>query len=92
MKIVVLAGGISTERDVSLSSGAGIYKALKAKGHQVILLDVFLGYPGDITGDLFQVQKDWAEDLRGVAEEVSDISAVIAMRPDYKKNFFGPNV
>ena len=29
MKIVVLAGGISTERDVSLSSGTGIYKALK---------------------------------------------------------------
>ena len=43
MKIVVLAGGISTERDVSLSSGKGIYQALKEKGHQVILLDVFLG-------------------------------------------------
>lgn len=92
MKIVVLAGGISTERDVSLSSGAGIYKALRAKGHQVILLDVFLGYPGNITGDLFATDKDWAEDMRGVAEEVSDISAVIAMRPDYKKSFFGPNV
>ena len=37
MKIVVLAGGISTERDVSLSSGTGIYKALKEKGHQAIL-------------------------------------------------------
>ena len=43
MKIVVLAGGISTERDVSLISGAGILKALREKGHQVILLDVFLG-------------------------------------------------
>ena len=41
MKIVVLAGGISTERDVSLSSGTGIYKALKKNGHQVILIDVF---------------------------------------------------
>ena len=28
MKIVVLTGGISTERDVSLSSGAMIYEAL----------------------------------------------------------------
>ena len=45
MKIVVLAGGISTERDVSLSSGRGIYHALKSNGHQVILLDVFLGLP-----------------------------------------------
>ena len=47
MKIVVLAGGISTERDVSLVSGMGIYKALKSKGHQVMLLDVFLGYEHD---------------------------------------------
>ena len=43
MKIVVLAGGISTERDVSIS-GAGILKALRQRGHQAILLDVFLGY------------------------------------------------
>lgn len=32
MKIVVLAGGTSTERDVSLSSGVMIYKALKKIG------------------------------------------------------------
>lgn len=43
MKVVVLAGGISTERDVSLSSGKMIYKALKENGHQAVLLDVYLG-------------------------------------------------
>ena len=32
MKIVVLAGGISTERDVSLCSGRNIYEALKENG------------------------------------------------------------
>ena len=47
MKIVVLAGGISSERDVSLSSGSLIYKALRSRGHQAVLLDVFLGYEGD---------------------------------------------
>lgn len=31
MKIVVLAGGISTERDVSLVTGSMIYKALRKK-------------------------------------------------------------
>ena len=40
MKIVVLGGGISTERDVSLSSSRMIYEALKKKGHQAVLLDV----------------------------------------------------
>ena len=92
MKIVVLAGGISTERDVSLSSGTGIYKALKAKGHQAILVDVFLGYNGDMSGDVFTLEKDWAADMKGVSEERTDIAQILAMRTDYKKNFFGPNV
>ena len=55
MKIVVLAGGSSTERDVSLSSGGMIYKALKQRGHQAILLDVWLGYAGDSRGTLEKV-------------------------------------
>ena len=46
MKIAVLAGGISTERDVSLSSGGMIYRALRARGHQAVLVDVYLGVEG----------------------------------------------
>ena len=71
MKIVVLAGGISTERDVSLSSGKGIYQALKEKGHQVILLDVFLGLP-DIEkplADLFETEIDWTASVCEVQEQ-----------------------
>ena len=40
MKIVVLAGGLSTERDVSLTSGAGICRTLLENGHQAVLMDV----------------------------------------------------
>lgn len=40
MKIVVLAGGKSAEREVSLSTGKGIAEALASKGHQVITMDV----------------------------------------------------
>ena len=47
MKIVVLAGGLSTERDVSLASGAGICKTLRERGHDAFLLDVYLGFPYD---------------------------------------------
>lgn len=43
MDIVVLAGGLSPERDVSLSSGCLIANALKSKGHRVLLVDVYLG-------------------------------------------------
>ncbi len=91
MKVVVLAGGISTERDVSLNSGSMIYRALKKKGHQAILLDVYLGYEGE-TSDIFERQEDWASQVRAVSEENPDLDAVKAMRPDGAKNFFGPNV
>ena len=53
MKIAVLAGGTSTERDVSLITGKMVYKALKENGHQVVLVDVFMGYPGEDYKTLF---------------------------------------
>ena len=46
MKIVVLAGGLSPERNVSLSSGAMVCEALRSKGHQVALVDLFFGMEG----------------------------------------------
>ncbi len=92
MKIVVLAGGISTERDVSLSSGSQIYRALKRKGHQAILLDVYLGYTGDDADAVFEKEEDWAKEMGAISENKPDIEQIKAMRPDGAKNFFGPNV
>ena len=43
MNIVVLMGGLSPERDVSLTSGSLIANALIRKGYRVCLLDVYLG-------------------------------------------------
>ena len=39
MKIAVLYGGVSNEREVSISSSKGIIQALKNKGHDVISID-----------------------------------------------------
>ena len=47
MKIIVLAGGYSNERDVSLNSGASVCKALRERGHQAYLLDAFMGLDWD---------------------------------------------
>ena len=91
MKIVVLAGGTSTERDVSLISGSMIYRALKKNGHQAILLDVYLGYEGDIDG-IFEQQIDWTRAISGIGEKNPDLEAVKALRKDGGKSFFGPNV
>lgn len=43
MNILVLAGGLSPERNVSLSSGSLIASALRRRGHRVLLLDVYEG-------------------------------------------------
>jgi D-alanine-D-alanine ligase len=43
LKIAVLMGGNSAERDVSLSSGAGIVGGLRAAGHEAIGIDTALG-------------------------------------------------
>ncbi len=48
MKIVVLAGGLSPERDVSLSSGSLIANSLMESGHEVLLLDVYEGIQNEI--------------------------------------------
>ena len=91
MKIVVLAGGISTERDVSLVSGKGVYTALKENGHSVVLLDVFMGYKGDIS-NIFSKDVDWVEKISGITELAPDIARVKAMRGDGTNVLFGKNV
>ena len=91
MKIVVLAGGTSTERDVSFVSGKKVYEALKSKGHQVILLDVYLGKE-EIGDNIFEQDIDWAAEIGAISDQCPDIEAVKAMRKDGGKNFFGPNV
>ena len=91
MKIIVLAGGTSTERDVSLSSGSMIYRALKANGHQAMLLDVYLGYDGETEG-IFERDTDWAAEIGSVSEKNPDLAEIRALRKDGGRSFFGPNV
>ena len=53
MRIVVLAGGLSPERDVSLSSGSLIANTLIDNGHDVLLIDLYLGVKSDENQLLF---------------------------------------
>jgi D-alanine-D-alanine ligase len=43
MKITVLMGGVSAERDVSLASGLRIAAALRSRGHDVVAMDTATG-------------------------------------------------
>lgn len=94
MKIVVLAGGLSTERDVSFKTGDMVAKALRENGHQVIVLDVFMGYSDkkeDITG-IFDRSEEVSVKVEGIPEVAPDLAKVKTSRKDQSDNFFGPNV
>jgi D-alanine-D-alanine ligase len=94
MDIVVLAGGLSTERDVSFKTGEMVTKALRGNGHRVILLDVFMGYgekEEDLT-DIFSREKEVSVQVSGIPEVAPDLAKVKASRKDQSDNFFGPNV
>ncbi|MDD6504742.1 MAG: D-alanine--D-alanine ligase [Lachnospiraceae bacterium] len=94
MNIVVLAGGLSTERDVSFKTGSMVSKALKENGHKVILLDVFMGYHDeeeDITG-IFDRADEISIKVDSIPEVAPDLEKVKASRKDQSDCFFGPNV
>lgn len=67
MKIVVLCGGLSPERDVSLSTAAMSAAALRRLGHEVTCVDLFLGV---------------VEPAAVVGEDAPDLDALRALRGD----------
>ncbi|MER2081560.1 MAG: D-alanine--D-alanine ligase [Ruminococcus sp.] len=93
MRIVVLAGGTSTERDVSISSGILVASALREKGHEVVLLDVFKGYEQDIcdVDALFKQNYSFTDSVR-VGETISDIDEVREERRDKSNRYLGENI
>lgn len=94
MKIIVLAGGLSTERDVSLASAAGICNTLLEKGHDAFLLDVFLGLENapENLEDVFTLPGHGLEIAKNISETEPDLAAVKASRPDQSDCFFGPKI
>ena len=94
MKIIVLAGGLSTERDVSLASAAGICRTLIEKGHDAFLLDVFLGLENapENLEDVFTLPGHGLEIAGNIGTAEPDLAAVKASRPDQSDCFLGPNV
>lgn len=88
MKICVLCGGRSNERDVSLSTGTMVAKTLRKSGHKVVLLDVCVGM--DLTDiepcDVYEL------DLQIEDVKISDESPDVRRFFERKEGFFGRNV
>lgn len=94
MNIVVLAGGISTEREVSLVTGKGVCEALRKNGHKAVIIDVFFGYgkEGDIPEDIFEKESLLDSEVHGINVTDPDIEEVKKLRKGDNSSFTGPNV
>lgn len=86
MNIVVLAGGISTEREISIISGTKVCEALRQKNHHAILVDVSFGRKG-LPSELFPAEYD-------IGKEVEYIESFNGQAEEKKKDkeFFGAHV
>jgi D-alanine-D-alanine ligase len=90
MNIIVLCGGLSAERDVSLSSGALITDALRRRGHNAVPVDLFFGYTKPYTApeDVFaDAQSALAGDI---SASFPDLDALFASRAG--KSRIGDNI
>ena len=88
MKIVVLAGGTSTERTISIVSGTGICKALRQKGHQAVLADIFCGVENVDWEDPFPQEYD----VDAASAYMSGFNDKIEEMKKERRSFFGPNI
>ena len=90
MNIAILAGGLSPERDVSLTSGSLIANALMKQGHKVLLIDAYLGMEIDDSRPLDELFSTSREYFYRVPEEAPELDALKASRGG--EALLGPNV
>ncbi len=93
MNIVVLAGGLSPERNVSLSSGSLISSALRRKGHNVLMIDIYEGIsalPSDPIA-LFTRENTVKMSVGASAPSALDLDE-IRQRNGNRRELVGPNV
>ena len=92
MKIVVLCGGLSTERNISFLSGTKVCRALRSRGHQAVLVDLFMGLE-DVTDDPASLFEELPE-LKSLTFDgtAPDLEAVKESRKWKSPSLFGKGV
>ena len=93
VKIVVLAGGLSSERAVSLVTGSGVCRALRERGHRAVLVDLYLGLPEAPAGleALFDAPDGLCPQAR-IETQAPDLEEVRRSRPSGGESHIGPRV
>lgn len=94
LKIIVLAAGTSSERDVSIVTGSRVCAALRRMGHKAEVVDVFTGLDKkyDDISLIFDANTDidmTEQRLKAVTPQIPDMRR---QRKASNESFFGPQV
>lgn len=93
MNIVVLAGGTSTERNVSIVTGRKVCESLRRNGHNANMVDVFLGTTEYADSEeFFTASNDLEQEAARLTELSCEIDNIAAKRDESGEGFFGPMV
>ena len=92
MNIVVLCGGLSQERDVSITSGTEVARALRNKGHKVVLIDLYFGHTGSYSKPEELFSTDHPDEVYSVRETEPDLEIIKASRKQDNDSLIGDNV
>ena len=91
MKIVVLGGGLSPERDVSLKSASLIANALLSKGHEVAMIDLYDGIENDRPAESFFRRGTVNPYTYTIPENEPDLEEIIRQHGG-RRQWVGPRV
>lgn len=93
MNIVVLAGGTSTERDISILTSTKVCESLRKNGHYANMIDVFLGTEQYANAeDFFQDDNDLEKLGAELSEKTKTIPEAEKERLRKGESFFGTGV
>jgi len=92
MNIIVLCGGLSMERDVSLISGLHIARALRENGHRAVLVDSFFGYEGTYDDPAEIFARPYNDSVGAITGDVPDLEAVKKRRRQADDSRIGANL
>ena len=92
MNIVVLAGGTSTERDISILTSTKVCESLRRNGHNANIIDVFFGIEDKEAESFFTNNNDVEKTAEAMRKNTVNVEDELEARKKSGKGFFGDNV
>ncbi len=92
MNIVVLTGGTSTERDISILTSTKVCESLRRNGHNANIIDVFFGIEDKEAESFFTNNNDVEKTAEAMRKNTVNVEDELEARKKSGKGFFGDNV